>query len=1710
MLKTHSEKPNYTFVLKVLGVILSIISASSQSAQLNLSDNPLFLTSATTPITMLNISKDHQLYFKAFDDYSDLDGDGTPETTYKHSFDYYGYFDSYKCYNYNTTNLQFEPSANTSTKYCSNSWSGNFLNWASMTRIDTIRKILYGGLRAIDDGSSVVSTSNTTTPATSNPSTSAPVATSSPVTSAPSTSSPVSTTPVASAATLYSTDSSTHTQNHLSFCSTSGAGTTTSAESLVSSSNGTVTNTTPTNSTPTDSTPTNSSPVSTTPTNGSTTTTVDGEDTISSYDTTYTTSYNTTYNTTYNTSYNSSYQKTDIKQYTVTTVQITCSGSNDNKTKQTTTTINTYRKTYTSTVTTTTTTTTTTPKKTVTTTTTSTTTTTVTGPNHGYTVLERSYLPNDAHSFAKFYNGSDLTELTPFSSTDVSGGITLCNTTVSSTVLSQNVTDPPLIRVAKGNYSLWAANERWQCRWSEEKAASNSNSSTDSGINAQSSNPSKSDKGLGSKDYVAKVKVCDFRLIGTENCKIYPDNTDTRKPIGLLQTYGDDGKLRFGLMTGSYGKNKSGGVLRKNVSVISDEINVTSNGTFKSAPSTGGIINTLNKLRIYGYRNDDGTYFGVTGSAGCSWGLNSFNNGVCNNWGNPQSEIMLESLRYLAGKSASTTFSVDDTAYISGLISATPSDPVIPAQWCATQSVIQFNASTSSYDGDELSGVTDLGASDMNTLTNAVGEGEKINGKNFFIGENGTDNNQICTAKTVSNLSTVRGTCPDSPRLSGTYHIAGLADYAHTNDIRSDVQDKQLVTTYGVALSPQVPKVVVNVPGSTTKTITILPACQNTDSAIKGNCTIVDFKIVSQSSTDTTRSGKLYINWEDSEQGGDFDQDEWGVLSYSITSTQVSITTDVIAQSTPYKMGFGYVISGTTTDGFHAHSGINSYSYTDPQGTLSCSGCTSGNSATTATYTIGSSSALSLQQPLYYAAKWGSFTDANNNDIPDIKSEWDADDDDQPDHYFFAIDPKSLETSLKSALDDVLKRTAAASSAAANSTGIQSGTMLYQAQFNSTDWSGHLFDFPVSNTGAVKDVNNDKKLDETDANWDAGTLIPTSSRNIYTFSSSAGTTFFWDNLSSSQRTALQTSSTGVLGTVDDGSNRLNWLRGDTNKERRNGGSLRNRESTLLGDIINSDPVYTKTEDYGFSKLPNTTPGQSSYEQYVEDKTTGTTPRTPMIYAGANDGMLHGFRADIGNSNSGKEILAYVPAAVYANLSKLTEPSYSHTYYVDGSPTISDAYLNGTWKTILVGGLNKGGKSIYALNISNPVAFNAGIDVLWEYQGSTNTDTANDGSDTIDADGMGFTYSQPQIGLLKDGTWAVIFGNGYNSVSEKAFLYVVNLSTGALIKKIPTNSSTSNGLSTPKLYDSDGDKIIDYVYAGDLQGNLWKFDFNSTSQSAWSLGNGGAPLFTASITVDGVTTAQPITSQPTLGDHSDGGVLVFFGTGRYLTSTDVTNLDVQSFYAIWDKPSTTGTVNRSSLQAQSITTEITAGTTKTIGNCTDDTSTPINECLVTFQYPVRGTSSNTVDYTSKRGWFMDLLPSTQTPSGERVVSSGVIMFDRIIFVTIIPSTDPCVPGGTSWLMEVDFKTGGATAISSFDFNSDDQFDSKDTLPSGSTGSGIGITGGMADSALMLDRAGTNKFVKELSLTDTMIMDISNKKPVTASTGTPKRLYWLQIQ
>lgn len=661
---------------------------------------------------------------------------------------------------------------------------------------------------------------------------------------------------------------------------------------------------------------------------------------------------------------------------------------------------------------------------------------------------------------------------------------------------------------------------------------------------------------------------------------------------------------------------------------------------------------------------------------------------------------------------------------------------------------------------------------------------------------------------------------------------------------------------------------------------------------------------------------------------------------------------------------------------------------------------------------------------------------------------------------FFSVEsPSDLVTALKDVVSSILDATPSAAALAANSTSIQTGSLVYQARFDSRDWSGDLIAYPVQSDGSVGS-----------AVWQSKDLMPAPGlRTIFTISGGSGTAFTnCATLSTAQKTALDTNSAGT----NDGqcTNRLNWLRGTSVT------GMRTRTSTILGDIINSDPVYTHAEDLGYGSA--TFPGASSYDTYV----TAKGSRTPMVYVGGNDGMLHGFRGDIGATDSGVEKFAFIPNAVYANLSKLTDSSYVHQYYVDGGPTIGDAYTGSAWKTYLVSGLGAGGKSVFALDVSNPGSPSTSM-VKWEF---------------TDVD-MGYSFSKPQIGRLPDGSWVAIFGNGYNSTSGNAYLYIVNIDTGALIQKIAAGSVANNGLSTVVLQDANGDKVIDAAYAGDLQGNLWKFDLSATTTATWVVANSGQALFQARNDSGQV---QPITAQPVVGGNPAGGAMVYVGTGIYLGTADILDATEQSFYGIWDNGSPILTTDRSELQEQSI-------LAKT------------NE----FNTDVRETTTTVVTYPGKRGWYMDF--DHPSPLGERVVTQALLRYGRVIFLTLTPSTEACEPGGTSWLMELDALTGAAMPDSNFDFNNDNLFDSADKLASGGTAAGIktsvGITKPPAWFSATPGAGAPGKDFKVMTGTTGGIQSTGNKgappcdplvDPSCAGGGggggVAPRIYWRQIQ
>jgi type IV pilus assembly protein PilY1 len=404
-------------------------------------------------------------------------------------------------------------------------------------------------------------------------------------------------------------------------------------------------------------------------------------------------------------------------------------------------------------------------------------------------------------------------------------------------------------------------------------------------------------------------------------------------------------------------------------------------------------------------------------------------------------------------------------------------------------------------------------------------------------------------------------------------------------------------------------------------------------------------------------------------------------------------------------------------------------------------------------------------------------------------------------------------------------------------------------------------------------------------------------------------------------------------------------------------------------------------------------------------------------------MLHGFDAQLdgsGNpvSTGGNEVIAYVPSQMFSSLSQLTAQTYNqnHRYMVDGTPMSADVYLPSLtgssvdkWRTVLIGNMNSGGKGYFALDITNPnlpslsaptfSAGNAADLLLWEF------------TDADDAD-MGYAYNLPpqdasnnqakQIVKLQNGKWAAVVGNGYNSTSGKAALYLLDIEKGidgswvtsGDFFKVVADGGPNNGLSTPVPYDSDGDGKVDVAYAGDLLGNMWRFDISTPSTPVASL------LFSSG-------TTKPITTPPVVFSHPLGGNMVLFGTGKYLELTDNATTSTQTIYGVYDSPS--GTVLASALEQRTMLDPLTKRT-------------------------ISGTS---IDWATKKGWFLDL-----PASGERLTGVSKLVRGNFFFNTLIPSTVACASGGTGWLMAMDSLTGALPSFPVFDVNSDGKFNSAD--------------------------------------------------------------------
>lgn len=657
--------------------------------------------------------------------------------------------------------------------------------------------------------------------------------------------------------------------------------------------------------------------------------------------------------------------------------------------------------------------------------------------------------------------------------------------------------------------------------------------------------------------------------------------------------------------------------------------------------------------------------------------------------------------------------------------------------------------------------------------------------------------------------------------------------------------------------------------------------------------------------------------------------------------------------------------------------------------------------------------------------------------------------------FFSAADPETFATELSGVLKNIVARVSASGTAAATSSAVlQSDTLLYTASFRSTDWSGTLVAREVSGTDGVAGV----------LKWDAEQILSStlpSARKIFTSKQALlgreGVSLS-GVLDAAQLAALSVNPTGAAATTATAADRVAWLRGTEHP------GLRSRVvdgvTRRIGDLVNSDPQFMFKRDFG-----NTLLGGAERSSYITFRNSATYKARPdTLFVGSNGGMLHAFHAgtpyidnpltvavdEIIDPDAGKELFAYIPSELllpgvtgaHAQINQLMRPDYTRRPYVDGSPAVADAYWDSSWKSVLVGSMGAGGRTVFALDVTDPESFDA-AKVLWEFRYANNDCVAvaavgSDGGSTACRE-IGYGVTKPKIARMRDGTWVAIFGNGYNSFSQKAKLFVVDLKTGKLKYLLDAGTEgtagTPNGLAAVETTDwPASDLNLSRAYAGDLRGKMWRFNFQTSPPTVDT-------LFTATDAAGGL---QPITARPSIALNPDDvtKAVVLFGTGSFFKVGDDSTVSpqVQNMYGVFDAvPPVVGTT-RSQLLAQTISSN---AADVTLGGVTYPSGT------------LRFITNNTLDST-KRGWLINL-PS----SGERVISepifpSGAVQ-TRVRFSTLIPSNDPCGSGRTGFVMDFNLLSGARAPNTVFDFNGDGVFNASDDV-GGVPVSGIGGTTG----------------------------------------------------
>ncbi|HSX84503.1 MAG TPA: hypothetical protein VLE50_03810 [Cellvibrio sp.] len=1125
-----------------------------------------------------------------------------------------------------------------------------------------------------------------------------------------------------------------------------------------------------------------------------------------------------------------------------------------------------------------------------------------------------------------------------------------------------------------------------------------------------------------------------------------------------MQNYGEERNVDFGLMTRAFNFNKSdavltAGALRSNIKKIADEINPETGQFLMPAES---IINAIDALRIldYMFRGDGiaGDEFFNHGSynATCAWHTNAFGEGACKNWGNPFSQIMAESYRYFSAPADGAAIAANpDGVSLPGLSLAAWRDPLEGRAdaSCINFNVIGFNASSVSFDSEDGFALETpagfqigAGTQTIRELTNTVGLGEFGVNQRFFVGRSGASdllNAGQCTPKTVNDFGEVSGTCPDAPRLQGSFLMAGLAHYVKTNDVRTDRPERFVISTYGITMSGNLP--VIPVRAADGRTAQIIPACRNnadfeSNTTPVGNCALVDFRPIPGEPGEPIT--KYFVAWEDTEHGSDYDQDISGLIEVEYTATGFDVFTTILGGednqqpyfSTPNAIDFGFVISGTATDTIYFPSYVNrngnEHLFEPQRESFSFSGEPVDDKA--------------LESPLYYAAKWGSFTDNNGDGKPSVG---DAGIDAQGDPIGYALvrRPDTLKRSLERVLDDLINRASTGTSASIESSRLAGEGLMLQTLYNpeikdgdqTVSWVGTLNGLFMDARGNIREDNGNKSLgpedyfiefvyrsdmasgktllfnrfpvgtdglpnrtspdaefnqdleelktlwsardalaDITSANIvlqrgnaelaqskryivagvdqpDAATPVMPATPRDGVIKSTEVVPFVEASVATHELTALLD-----VATEDEAEKIVNYIRGqEIDGFRSRTINFRGGDKVWrLGDIVHSTPAIVARPEDGYDAIY----GDDSYREFREQYRN----RRTMVYVGANDGMLHAFNAGFfaeeedadgtvryryttngGNGVAahalGAEMWAYVPYNLLPHLKWLTQPEYSHVYYVDSKVYTfdvnifddDDTHPNG-WGTILVVGMRFGGGEYVIERADGTSSTMRSAYVIMDV---TDPEQPPQLIAEITGADVGFTTGDVElvklrapatngsyIGSPAKNDWHLVFGSGprgdyglTDAISDQpAKLFYLDLNEAVdgnivLSPVVIDDVARKSFVSAIKSMDWNRDYQDDMLYVGVLgdhgrqvvsapdspapapyHGALKHININASG----ALLNGQD---TSNLLV-GTGTNLPFSATPLTVRDRDNNYWLFTGTGRFLVKEDL-ELDVDNKY-----------------------------------------------------------------------------------------------------------------------------------------------------------------------------------------------------------------------